>query len=46
MNTLQIIGICIMAASVCAAVISYVFGRHARKRLEKTLDSEYGSKKR
>lgn len=46
MNTLQIIGICIMAASVCAAVISYVLGKRARKRLKRTLDSEYGSKKK
>lgn len=46
MNTLQIIGICIMAAAVCAAVISYVLWQRARKRLDSTLDSEYGSKKK
>ena len=46
MNALQMIGICIMAASIGAAVILYVLGQHVRKRLEKTLDSEYGSKKK
>ena len=46
MNTLQIIGICVMAAAACATVISFVFGRRARKRLEKILDSEYGPKEK
>lgn len=46
MNVLQIIGICIMAAAACAVTISFVFGRRARKRLEETLDSEYGPKRK
>ena len=46
MNALKIIGICIMAASVCAAAISYVLWRRTRKRLGETLDSEYGPKKK
>lgn len=46
MNALQMIGICIIAVSVCAAVISYVIGQRARKRLGETLDSEYGPKKK
>lgn len=46
MNTLQIIGICVMAAAACAVVITFVLGRRARKRLEETLDSEYGPKRK
>lgn len=46
MNALQIIGICIIAGSVCAAVISYVLGQRARKRLGDILNSEYGPKKK
>ena len=46
MNTLQIIGICVMAAAVCATVISFVVGRRARKHLEEILDSEYGPKEK
>lgn len=46
MNTLQMMGSCIIAMSVCAVVISFVLGQCARKRLKETLDSEYGPKRK
>lgn len=46
MNTLQIIGICLMAAAACAEAVSFVLGRREKKHLEETLDSEYGPKEK